>query len=465
MSSPASIHRKPHWYRSVPFNSLVIGLVGFCAPGLWNAMSSLGAGGQQSPFLVNAASSLVFALMGIFCVFGSVVASKIGYTATLALGTVGFPVYSAGLYLNNRYGVEWLVLFGAATCGISAGLFWSIEGAIALGYSRPEKRGKYLNVWLIFRTLGPLVGGAIVLALNSSDSQKASGKIGYQTYLIFVALQCLGTPLALFLTPPAKVERADGSRVKVLAPGTFWEEIKGVFRVSARRHILLLLPLFWSAYFNQYSGNFQVYYFGVRARALMGFVGNFSNIAASTAMSLLLDWNRFTVKTRLKIGFYVCVVLHVIGWVYGWVIQEKYTANPPMLDWESEGFVEGFFVILLWNISFQALANWMYYLVSTMSDNITDINRLTGILRGQESLAQAVSFGLNTREWYGGRVPLAVNTILLGLAVIPTWIVVHEHEPVTETPQEEEEIGQDEPTSSAATVALPEEEKSVEKIA
>lgn len=42
------------------------------------------------------------------------------------------------------------------------------------------------------------------------------------------------------------------------------------------------------------------------------------------------------------------------------------------------------------------------------------VARLSGILRGQESFSQAVSFGLNTRKWHGGRVPLAVNTILLG---------------------------------------------------
>lgn len=57
------------------------------------------------------------------------------------------------------------------------------------------------------------------------------------------------------------------------------------------------------------------------------------------------------------------------------------------------------------------------------------IARFCGILRGQESFAQAVSFGLNTRNWYGGRVPLAVNTILLGLAVYPTYLVVRDHVP------------------------------------
>lgn len=41
---------------------------------------------------------------------------------------------AAGLYLNKVHGTIWLVLFGATTCGISAGIFWSVEGAIILGY-------------------------------------------------------------------------------------------------------------------------------------------------------------------------------------------------------------------------------------------------------------------------------------------------------------------------------------------
>jgi hypothetical protein len=50
------------WYRSTLFNACIIGGVGFMAPGLWNAMNSLGAGGAQSPFLINAANALVFGL-------------------------------------------------------------------------------------------------------------------------------------------------------------------------------------------------------------------------------------------------------------------------------------------------------------------------------------------------------------------------------------------------------------------
>lgn len=34
--------------------------------------------------------------------------------------------FAAGLYTNNRFGTEWLVLFGAACCGITAGVFWMV---------------------------------------------------------------------------------------------------------------------------------------------------------------------------------------------------------------------------------------------------------------------------------------------------------------------------------------------------
>ncbi|KAL5363847.1 MFS general substrate transporter [Aspergillus floccosus] len=418
------------WYHTTLFNACIIGGVGFMAPGLWNAMNSLGAGGAQEPYLVNSANALVFALMGFLCLFGGPVANRIGLNWTLLLGAIGYPIYSAALYTNNRYGNEWFVLVGAVACGLSAGLFWASEGAVALGYPEPGKKGKYMNIWLWFRTGGPLLGGAIVLGLNHSENAKSRGKVGYETYLIFVALQCVAVPLAIFLSPPEKVQRSDGSKVRIVLQNSWRAEFVELWKLSRRKEVMLLLPLFWAAYFNQYSGNFQTYYFGVRARALMGFVTNFANLLSSAVISRFLDYKKISTKNRITYSFFYVIAVHIVAWVYAWVVQEKYTANPPSYDWTDSGFVEGFFVVLLWQFSQQALQNWCYYLISTMTDNISELSRLSGILRGQESFSQAVSFGLNTRKWHGGRVPLAVNTILLGLAVLPTWLVVKSHVPV-----------------------------------
>ncbi|KAK8118171.1 MFS general substrate transporter [Apiospora kogelbergensis] len=428
------------WYHTTLFNAFVIGGVGFLAPGLWNAMNALGAGGAQEPYLVYAANALVFGIMGFLCLFGAPIANRIGLSWTLFLGAVGYPIYSAGLYTNNRYGNEWFVLVGAVACGVSAGLFWVSEGAVALGYPEPGKRGSYMNIWLWFRTGGPLLGGAIVLALNHDPATKAKGKVGYEVYLVFVALQCLAAPLALALSPPEKVQRADGSRVVIKAETSVRAECRALWRVCRRRDVLLLLPVFWAAYFNQYAGSFQTLYFGIRARALIGFVSNFGTLLSSQLISALLDYQRLPVRRRLVLGYWYVVAVHVVAWVYGWVVQEKYTRNPPAYDWEdARGFTEGFFVLVLWDFSRQALQNWLYYLVASKADDISELTRFSGVLRGQESFAQAIAFGLNTKKWVGGRVPLAVNTILLGLAAYPTWMVVCEHVPV-ETAKAEEEV-------------------------
>jgi Na+/melibiose symporter-like transporter len=125
------------FFRSTLFQILVVGSCAFCAPGIWNAMNGLGVGGSQSPDLVNAANALLYAFMTVTCFLGPWLTNLIGFRWTLALGSIGYPLYAAGLYVNNRTGATWFVYFGSIACGISAGFFWSVEGAIATGY--PEQ--------------------------------------------------------------------------------------------------------------------------------------------------------------------------------------------------------------------------------------------------------------------------------------------------------------------------------------
>ncbi|KAJ3005268.1 hypothetical protein NUW54_g4416 [Trametes sanguinea] len=131
-SASVSHVKKPRWYRSTFYNALILGICNFLAPGIWGAMNSLGAGGEASPSLVNAANALTFCLMVLSCFFSSALVKWIGIKAVLIIGTMGYAPYAAGLYTNNRFGTQWLVLVGAALCGLSAGLFWMAEAAIAL---------------------------------------------------------------------------------------------------------------------------------------------------------------------------------------------------------------------------------------------------------------------------------------------------------------------------------------------
>ncbi|KAE9382589.1 hypothetical protein BT96DRAFT_1010373 [Gymnopus androsaceus JB14] len=46
-----------HWFRGTIFQIIVVGGVFFCAPGMYNALTSLGAGGLATPWYANATSA------------------------------------------------------------------------------------------------------------------------------------------------------------------------------------------------------------------------------------------------------------------------------------------------------------------------------------------------------------------------------------------------------------------------
>ena len=50
LSSPDA--RPYSWFRGVFFQATIVGFAAFAAPGLWNAMQAVGAGGQVTPYLV-----------------------------------------------------------------------------------------------------------------------------------------------------------------------------------------------------------------------------------------------------------------------------------------------------------------------------------------------------------------------------------------------------------------------------
>ncbi len=238
---------KVKWYRSTYYNIIILGLCNFSAPGIWGAMNSLGAGGAETPKLVNAANALTFCLMVVSCYFSSVLVRYIGIKGALVFGTLGYAPFAAGLYTNNRYGTEWLVLLGAALCGISAGVFWMAEAAIAIAYPEPWNRGRALGLWLTFRLGGQILGGAINLGLNAK--QNTAGKVSYTVFIVFIALQAAGPFVALLLNRPSKVQRRDGLPVVLSITESPWYEIKATTRQFFTRKFMLVVLFIGQAVF------------------------------------------------------------------------------------------------------------------------------------------------------------------------------------------------------------------------
>ncbi|KAF5562966.1 DUF895 domain-containing protein [Fusarium phyllophilum] len=406
-SKPVS--RFTRWYRSPLFNVIVVGLISFTQPGIWNALNNTGAGGQQEPYLVNGANSLTFGIMVFGCSIFSILANKIGLKWVLVIGTLGYAPYSAALYTNNRYGVEWFVLFGGATCGIAASALWASEGAIALGYGDVKDRGKFTGIWLGLRELGQLIGSSIQLSLNVESGKR--GRVGYTTYLVLIALQCLGLPLALLISPPNKVIRPDGSKLPHTETNkSIKEQCRRWGALIKRKQFFLLIPILVGFNWNStYLGIYLVNYFSVRARALASLTSGIAATGANIFWGWFFDLKYFSRPqlARMTWVFLAVTMTALFGWQFAMELEYR-NANPAVtLDWDLPGFGRGFAVQVLLRFMNESHYMFVYWIIGTFFEDVETLTLAVGLVRSFESLGSCLAFGVGA-----AKVPSLTNLIV-----------------------------------------------------
>ncbi|KOC16403.1 hypothetical protein AFCA_004921 [Aspergillus flavus] len=420
---PSTQNHPVKWYRSTFYNALILGLCNFLAPGIWGAMNSVGGGGLEKPYLVNAANALTFCLMVLSCFFGSIVVRYIGIKWTLIVGTMGYAPYAAGLYTNNRFGTEWFVLFGAALCGLSAGIFWMAEAAIAISYPEPHNQGRFLGFWLSFRVGGQILGGAINLGINSN--RDTAGSVSYAVLIVFIVLQALGPFAGLLLNTPSQVQRTDGLPVKLRIANSPLHEIKETTKLFFTRNFLLIVPLISQAVFTEaVMFTYLSLWFSVRARALGSFLGGIIALILGNLLGAFLDTKRISLKTRTRSAFATILTLQGAWWIWGTIIVTEFKKTQPSYDWADAGFGRGFALYLFWVAGFQLNYMFLYFLIGNLAEDEEDVIRISGLLRGTESAAQAVSYGLNAVTIMASVGSVYLNFGLWAISLLPAWLVV-----------------------------------------
>ncbi|KAJ5320011.1 hypothetical protein PENANT_c051G04944 [Penicillium antarcticum] len=415
--------RKVKWYRSTFYNALILGLCNFLAPGIWGAMNSLGGGGEENPYLVNAANALTFGLMVVSCFLGSVVVRFIGIKWTLIVGTIGYAPYAAGLYTNNRFGDEWLVILGAALCGISAGIFWMSEAAIALSYPEPYNQGRFLGFWLSFRVGGQILGGVINLGINAHRS--TSGSISYTVYLVFIALQALGPFAGLLLSTPAQVQRKDGIQVQLQVNNSIGFELKSMVKLFVSRKFALIIPLVCQAVYTEaVMFSYEGLWFSVRARALGSLLSGVIALVIGNLLGAFLDTKRMYLKARTRYAFFFVVAWQGMCWTWASVVTTEFNKTNPTFDWTDPGFGRAFALFLFWVAGFQLNYMYLFFLVGNLANDQEEVVRIAGLLRGTESAAQCVSYGLSSVNIMAAVGSVYLNFGLWAIAIIPAWLIV-----------------------------------------
>ncbi|KAG7086164.1 hypothetical protein E1B28_002126 [Marasmius oreades] len=413
---------KVHWFRSTIFQVIVVGMVFFCAPGMYNALSSLGAGGLATPWYANATAAAGYVFMAFFALIGGIIVSKIGPRLALFISSTGDVIYGGSLYLNSKNGTQWFMMLGSIWSGATDGLMYSVEGAIITGYPEPDVKGRMLGLWVFMRSIAPCIGGAIILGLNSETD--SSGGVSLTTYIAIIVIMCLGPFFALLLSAPEKVQRKDGRRVGWRRAG-FVQASKEWWRVASSKDMLLLCPLFFTSWFyNSYIGTLQTQYMTVRTRALCAFAIPWGDILGGFMIGSFLDWKRISVARRARWSFIGIMVFNLALWVWAAIITKQLHDSHEIVDWTSGSlFSKTFSLFVIFDAATMMTQTAMFWIVGKMSDDFAVLSYMTGTLRAVESAGQAVAYGIkstDSSDW----ISIGMNIGLIVLSLPFAWVVI-----------------------------------------
>jgi Ion channel regulatory protein UNC-93 len=137
------------WYASPPIQLVIVSFVCFLCPGMFNALSGMGGGGQFDARYVQinimclhvydvadllksrAADDANTALYSTFAVIGffaGTFTNKIGIRFALSFGGIGYSVYVASFLSYSHNQNHGFTTFAGALLGVCAGLLWTAQG-------------------------------------------------------------------------------------------------------------------------------------------------------------------------------------------------------------------------------------------------------------------------------------------------------------------------------------------------
>lgn len=130
------------WYASPPSQLVLVALVCFLCPGMFNAIGGLGGGGQVDATTANNANVALYSTFSVVGFFAGSIANRLGIKLTLSFGGFGYFLYIASFLSYNHNKNAGFVIFSGALLGVCAGLLWTAQGAIMVCHYPHELKGE-----------------------------------------------------------------------------------------------------------------------------------------------------------------------------------------------------------------------------------------------------------------------------------------------------------------------------------
>ncbi|KAF8202831.1 MFS general substrate transporter [Pholiota molesta] len=405
-SQGVAIYERPKGIKGVYYNPItqvvMLGFVCFMCPGLFNALTGLGGGGQVDATTASNANATLYATFaaGAF----SLVNNKIGSRLTLLLGTTGYSLYIGSfLALNIHPHAGAFSIASGAILGICAGLLWTAQGSIMLSYATEDQKGLFIGIfWAIFN-LGAVVGASVSLGQNFHSKANA---VGNGTYIGFLILTLIGVTIPIFMADPDKMIRTDGTKVTTPRHPSWKVEIYGLYlTLRTDPMVILLFPMFLASnwfytwQFNEYNQAL----FNIRARSLNNLVYWLAQIVGSLSIGFLLDQRFISRRVRAFSAWGILLVMVFVVHTWAFFYQKQYTRaslppDAPKFDIFEHGYTGRILVYIFCGLLDAMWQTTAYWIIGAMSNDPAKLAYFAGFYKSIQSAGGAGSWAADGRE-------------------------------------------------------------------
>ncbi|EPS71170.1 hypothetical protein M569_03587 [Genlisea aurea] len=390
-------------YNSPLVQVILIGIVCFCCPGMFNALSGMGGGGQIDPTAANNANTALYTTFAVFGLLGGGIYNILGPKLTLLGGCSTYVLYAGSFLYYNHFHHQTFAIIAGALLGIGAGLLWASQGAIMTSYPPHDRKGTYISLfWSIFN-MGGVIGGLIPFALNFHRTEAAS--VNDATYIGFMVFMSVGAVISLSILHPSRVIRDDGSKCTNMKYSSVSVESAEILKLFLDWKMLLIIPASWASnFFYSYQfNNVNGALFNLRTRGLNNVFYWGAQMIGSVFIGYVMD---FSFKSRRKRGLIGVAIVALLGtgiWGGGLANQLRYhrgeALRPEKLDFKDGAAFAGPFVLYfsfgLLDAMYQSMVYWV---IGALADDSEILSRYSGLYKGVQSAGAAVAWQIDTHN-------------------------------------------------------------------
>ncbi|KAG0324882.1 hypothetical protein BGZ99_001348 [Dissophora globulifera] len=377
---------------------LAIGVICFCCPGMFNALNSLGGGGQVDSKVGQNANVALYTCFAVFGLLSGAIHNKLGPKWTIFIGCTTYILYAGSLLCYNHTKNGAFTIAAGAILGIGAGMLWTAQGTIMMAYPREKDKGKYIGYfWGIFN-MGAVVGSIIAFSINFNVTEQQS--LGDSTYGAFLAIMGFGTLVALSLAPPSSVTHKNGDHILIQQFPTWTGEIIAIMKLFLEWRMLVLIPMFLSSnwFYSYQFSTVNGHYFSNRTQSLNNILYWASQIIGSYTFARVLDYQSVTRRTRALWGLLIICLCFIGTWIGGIFFQRTYSLHSPKPNHdfkEGASYVGPLFLYIFYGLNDAAWQTYIYWLMGAMSNDATVLSRYAGFYKCIQSSGAAISWRIN----------------------------------------------------------------------